>query len=121
VIPFDPALSCAFARAGLVVCQAGYNTVAELVAIGVPAIAVPAVRDWDDQFARAASVARASATVRMYEGQDAAALGVLMLDALERGRIARTDESAPDTGGAARAAACLLEVLSTIRGRHQPC
>jgi UDP-N-acetylglucosamine--N-acetylmuramyl-(pentapeptide) pyrophosphoryl-undecaprenol N-acetylglucosamine transferase len=118
VIPFEPAMACAFARAGLVVCQAGYNTVAELVALGVPAIAVPAERRWDDQFARAASVARSCSTFQMYDGHDAQALGLLMLDTLERGRTGRTEApaisaiSADDNGGAARAAACLLEVLA---------
>jgi predicted glycosyltransferase len=124
VIPFEPALSCAFARAGLVMCQAGYNTVAELVTLGVPAIAVPAVRDWDDQFERASSVARSSATFRTYEGQDPQALASMMRESLARGRSARADAAssslAQPSNGAARAAACLLEVLSAKGARHEP-
>jgi UDP-N-acetylglucosamine--N-acetylmuramyl-(pentapeptide) pyrophosphoryl-undecaprenol N-acetylglucosamine transferase len=114
VMPFDPALAETFASAALVVCQAGYNTIAEIVTLGVPAIAVPAVRDSDDQFERAFDAGRASPVFEAYDGHDPAALGALMLDVLSRPRPAAPD--ALPAQGASRAAACLLDLLSARRG-----
>jgi UDP-N-acetylglucosamine:LPS N-acetylglucosamine transferase len=57
VIPFDPYLSSTFASADVIICQAGYNTIAEVTQLGVPAICVPADRDMDDQYARAEQAA----------------------------------------------------------------
>jgi predicted glycosyltransferase len=53
VHPFDPGLLDQFAKASVVVCQAGYNTIAELSNLGTPAISIPALRMFDDQRARA--------------------------------------------------------------------
>ena len=43
----------AFATADLVICQGGYNTLAELGSLGTRVICVPAKRGFDDQFERA--------------------------------------------------------------------
>jgi UDP-N-acetylglucosamine:LPS N-acetylglucosamine transferase len=42
-----------YERAALVICQAGYNTVAEVLRSSKPAICVPAKRAFDDQSERA--------------------------------------------------------------------
>jgi predicted glycosyltransferase len=56
VVPFDPELTTTLAAADLVICQAGYNTTAELKQIEIRVIIVPGERRWDDQFARAERV-----------------------------------------------------------------
>jgi predicted glycosyltransferase len=53
VIPFDPDLTATLAAADLVICQAGYNTIAELKQIATRCLVVPAPRRWDNQLARA--------------------------------------------------------------------
>jgi len=40
-----------------VICQGGYNTIAELTTLGVPAICLPAERKFDDQHERAMKTA----------------------------------------------------------------
>jgi predicted glycosyltransferase len=57
IIPFDPDLQATMAAADVVICQAGYNTIAELGELGTPTICMPAPRIADDQFARARSIA----------------------------------------------------------------
>jgi predicted glycosyltransferase len=110
VIPFDPGLSQTFASADVVLCQAGYNTVAELIALGVPSIAVPAPRDHDDQFERAIASAKSSSCFEVYSGDSPEAFGRLIVHALQRGPVsARVVQPAP---GARSAAASLLNLLS---------
>jgi UDP-N-acetylglucosamine--N-acetylmuramyl-(pentapeptide) pyrophosphoryl-undecaprenol N-acetylglucosamine transferase len=130
VLPFDPRLSETFARASLVVCQAGYNTVSEVLSHGVPAICVPAERLADDQFERARQSASGHTSFQVYEGSDADAFAALMLAALHRprasaarsadvpdGHAAPAYESAsptfhPTLSGAPLAAAALLRLLT---------
>jgi predicted glycosyltransferase len=109
VLPFDPHLSDLFASADVIVCQAGYNTVAEVLSSGVPTICVPAPRGADDQFERAA-LAATSPTFRTYEGADPIAFGQLLLDAIAAGRTASSPR--PVMPGAARAAEHLLGLLA---------
>jgi UDP-N-acetylglucosamine--N-acetylmuramyl-(pentapeptide) pyrophosphoryl-undecaprenol N-acetylglucosamine transferase len=111
VLPFDPRLTETFARASLVVCQGGYNTVTEIRSLGVPALCVPAERAIDDQFERARSAADASPSFRTYSGVDVEAFAVLLLESL---RAART-VAAPlqVTSGAAVAASYLMNVLES--------
>ena len=54
---FLPALVDALAAADAVVCEGGYNTVAEILAAQVPALVVPAPRGLDDQCVRARGLA----------------------------------------------------------------
>jgi predicted glycosyltransferase len=60
VIPYDSNLMSTFASADLIICQAGYNTIAEIKHLGVPAICVPADRIFDDQYERASQAANSS-------------------------------------------------------------
>jgi radical SAM protein with 4Fe4S-binding SPASM domain len=63
VLRSTPELGELLARATLVVSQAGYNAVAELRALGKPAVLVPGYRKAEDQRARALRLARAGAAV----------------------------------------------------------
>lgn len=111
VLPFDPQLSETFARANLVICQAGYNTIAEITSLAVPALCVPAERVLDDQFERARSAAEASATFRTYHGDDARAFAALLVDTLRADRV--TARSPQVSTGAHVAAANLLRLLES--------
>lgn len=68
VIPFEPDTASRFAEADLVICQAGYNTIAELKPLGTKTVLVPADRQWDDQFARAERAMREHKTFRVFRG-----------------------------------------------------
>jgi predicted glycosyltransferase len=70
VIPFEPDMFAALSAADLVICQAGYNTIAELEQVGTKAIVVPAPRDYDDQFARAKNIAARNPQIFVFEGSD---------------------------------------------------
>jgi UDP-N-acetylglucosamine--N-acetylmuramyl-(pentapeptide) pyrophosphoryl-undecaprenol N-acetylglucosamine transferase len=109
VMPFDLALSRLFVAATVVVCQGGYNTVAELRALGVRCICVPAPRESDDQFERAAQAAAASQVFRMYDGHDAAPLASLLLEALQAPRAEVVSTEPPS--GARTSAEHLLTLL----------
>jgi predicted glycosyltransferase len=74
LIPFEPDTTSKFAEADLVICQAGYNTVAELEQLGTKTLLVPAERQWDDQFARADRAMRARGNFRVFRGGTAAEL-----------------------------------------------
>jgi predicted glycosyltransferase len=68
LIPFEPDIISRFVEADLVICQAGYNTVAELGQLGTKTVLVPAERQWDDQFARANRVVRERRNFRVFRG-----------------------------------------------------
>jgi predicted glycosyltransferase len=84
VIPFEPDMPGTFAAADLVICQAGYNTIAELERAGTRAIVVPAERPWDDQFARAERTARAHTHLRVVASASQAALAELVANQLSQ-------------------------------------
>jgi UDP-N-acetylglucosamine--N-acetylmuramyl-(pentapeptide) pyrophosphoryl-undecaprenol N-acetylglucosamine transferase len=119
VIPFDPHLSARLGQADTVICQGGYNTMAELVALGVPAICVPAERGSDDQFERARTLAAEHTQMQTYEGSDGGELATLIVRGLETGRT-RTDASTPSTSspGAQVAARLLVSLLRTRTAAH---
>jgi predicted glycosyltransferase len=70
VIPFDPHLSKTLAEADLVICQAGYNAIAELKRIAVRVLVVPAERRWDNQFGRAEQAAKACEHFRVAQNMN---------------------------------------------------
>jgi len=82
IIPFEPDTASTFAQADLVICQAGYNTVAELEQLGTKAVLVPAERQWDDQFARAERAMREHDTFRVFRGNAPADLANVAVDFL---------------------------------------
>lgn len=108
VVPFEPDMSSRLAQAKLVICQAGYNTVAELVQLGTKAILVPADRQWDDQFARAKLTVREYPTFRVFLGRAATDLALLAVDFMD-------EPDPPDvratTCGRTRAAQVIYKLL----------
>jgi predicted glycosyltransferase/glycosyltransferase involved in cell wall biosynthesis len=108
VIPFEPDMFAALSAADLVICQAGYNTVAELEQAGTKAIVVPAVRDFDDQFARARIIAARNPQISVFEGSDLLKLSQIATQLL-REPIRRRSSTRPE--GAQKAAEYLQKLL----------
>lgn len=112
IVPFDPALVNTMDSADLVVCQGGYNTVAELEQITAKAIIIPGHRRWDDQFARAARLAKENPRIRVFSGSAAPELAHAMITFLEEPvTLTRPIEQQ----GAHKAAEYLLEFLGNSR------
>ena len=108
IVPFDPELPSALAGADLVVCQAGYNTIGEVIASGVAAVCVPAPRMADDQHLRARSAAARHPRIRV-SAADPDALVEAMLSALREPPRERQPAAVAD--GAERAAAEILALV----------
>jgi UDP-N-acetylglucosamine--N-acetylmuramyl-(pentapeptide) pyrophosphoryl-undecaprenol N-acetylglucosamine transferase len=116
VTPFIDDMARAYAWADLVVCRAGAATVAELAAVGVPAVLVPYPYAVDDHQRRNAEalVSRGAALCVSQEEWDDAALAARLDGELgERARLAEMGEAArafarPDAA-AVVADACLQE------------
>lgn len=79
-IPWMPDL---IAEANLVLCCAGYNTVAEVISARVPAILYPGVRTNDDQWARARQASRDWHSVHVLEQTSPNSLADLIVNCLE--------------------------------------
>ncbi len=108
IVPFDSALVTTFDSADLVICQAGYNTVAELEQITTRAIIMPRPRRWDDQFERAERIARESARIRCFSGSTANELAGAMKEFL--GQPVMLDKRGRQEG-ARKAAEELLDLV----------
>jgi predicted glycosyltransferase len=108
IVPFEPDLARLFAAADVVVCQGGYNTVAEVVSLGVPAVCVPAPRIFDDQRERARAMAAAHPQVQSCESEGPGELAACLARALTTRRGEAAAVGAP---GATRAARALLDLL----------
>ena len=115
VIPFEPDLAGAFARADLVICQAGYNTVAEVRQSGSKAILVPAKRTWDDQFARAQRACEGESRFRVHLSPDCRTLAELALELLRSSPVASPVTVPP---GAERAAMLLHAMMGQLSSRN---
>lgn len=115
VIPFEPDMFAALSAADLVICQAGYNTIAELEQVGTKAIVVPARRDHDDQFGRARIIASRNPQISIFEGSDHLKLSPIAAQLL-REPIRRRFHARPE--GAQNAAKYLQELL--INGASSP-
>jgi predicted glycosyltransferase len=101
-----------FDRASLIVCQAGYNTVEEVLRAGKPAIVVPAKRDIDDQAERAHFVASSHPQVRVLERPTAQELAATISGVLALGPrvVASQDRSHSSPSGAMLAAEILVSL-----------
>jgi predicted glycosyltransferase len=108
LIPFEPDTTSKFAEADLVICQAGYNTVAELEQLGTKTLLVPAERQWDDQFARAARAIRARGNFRMFRGETPAELANVAAELL-RERLSSAIVPKPE--GGIKAARLIYEMV----------
>ena len=71
------------AEANLVLCRAGYNTVAEVISARVPAILFPGVRTKDDQWARARQASRDWHSVHVLELASPKSLADQIVNCLE--------------------------------------
>ena len=108
LIPFEVDTTSRFAEADLVICPAGYNTVAELEQLGTKTILVPAERQWDDQFARADRTARERGNFRVFRGRIPTELANLAAELL-RERIPKV--IVPKRDGGMKAARLIYEML----------
>jgi UDP-N-acetylglucosamine--N-acetylmuramyl-(pentapeptide) pyrophosphoryl-undecaprenol N-acetylglucosamine transferase len=89
LVPFIEDMASAYAWADLVVCRAGALTVAELCAVGVPAVFVPYPAAVDDhQTANARPLVEAGAAVII---QEAELSDVSLADELKRWLVSRAD------------------------------
>jgi len=78
VLPFAPDIAELYARSDLILCQAGYNTLAELQGYPCRVICQPIETAYDDQFARAMAAAKDNPNAKIYVGSDVAALASLI-------------------------------------------
>jgi len=106
--PFEPDWPSKGAESDLVICQAGYNTVAELELLGTKAVLVPAEREWDDQFARAEHVSRRCQRFRTFTGTKSSELSQIASDLLSEDI---PDCAAPLADGAAKAARLIYALV----------
>ena len=108
LIPFEPDTATRFSESDLVICQAGYNTVAELEQLGTRTILVPAERQWDDQFARADRVSRERKNFRVFRGTSPSQLAALASEFL---REEIPDSAVPESDGGIKAARLIHKML----------
>lgn len=110
ILPFDPDLGAKMQRADVVVCQGGYNTLAELSLMTTPAICLPAARPTDDQGERAHTLAARRRHFFVFTDSSADALKKEILECLAlRSRPEPGEAAVP--GGADRAARLILSLL----------
>jgi predicted glycosyltransferase len=109
---FRPDLDRLLEGAALSVSQAGYNTVMDIVASGVPAVVVPFEASGDEQALRARLFAARGILTVVEEGD---ALADRLAAAMEA-TLAAPARRAPaiDLGGAARAVAILREMVDRV-------
>jgi UDP-N-acetylglucosamine--N-acetylmuramyl-(pentapeptide) pyrophosphoryl-undecaprenol N-acetylglucosamine transferase len=113
IIPFDPDLTATFAAADLVISQAGYNTIAEITALSVPAICIPAQRKFDDQYERAASASATHPQIHLCSDPDPGSLAAFMLRILQCPRV--KNDAVPSLPGATLAAEFLIATINNLR------
>lgn len=82
LLPYVPDLPTLLASSDLIICQAGYNTIAEVQQSGTPAICIPAPRVYDDQDERAQKLARESSHFRVMNPSNANELAAAIHAAL---------------------------------------
>jgi predicted glycosyltransferase len=114
IIPFEPRLVSLLSTADLIICQAGYNTIAEVAELGITTICLPAPRVFDDQFERARKFAALSPNFHVYLESDLAALGHMIDSCLAQSSptVKIANVSAP---GTIRAAEAILQIAGKLR------
>ncbi|MBI4391687.1 MAG: undecaprenyldiphospho-muramoylpentapeptide beta-N-acetylglucosaminyltransferase [candidate division NC10 bacterium] len=124
VVPFIEAMGAAYAAADLVICRAGATTVAELAALGKPAILVPFPHAANDhQRHNAAALAAGGGAVLILEGDLNPALlaeriRALVQDPVRLAMMARAAAAAGRPDAAERLADLLLEVAGQAARRE---
>jgi len=111
VSPFEPELDSLFSQAALVISQAGYNSMVELSALGVPTICMPQPRALDDQFERAEVFSRENEDFRLYRGADSVELMNLIIQCLEESVTRRNPAFPRQANGAQLAARALMHLV----------
>jgi UDP-N-acetylglucosamine--N-acetylmuramyl-(pentapeptide) pyrophosphoryl-undecaprenol N-acetylglucosamine transferase len=111
VIPFDPNMATTLASADLIICQGGYNTIAEVTSVATPAICVPAERAVDDQFERAEQAAISYSDFHVCRTPEPNYLAELIDLCLQTPIRERSDGGA-SSRGAEQAAEALLELIA---------
>lgn len=104
-------------QAALVICQAGYNTVAEVVASGRPAISIPGERELDDQADRARLVEFRHARFSVLETPTVDMLAAKISSILQSGAAAPGAVEEEPAGDGARRAARIVASLMRPQGR----
>jgi predicted glycosyltransferase len=117
LIPFEPGLPGLLATADLVLCQGGYNTVTEVLAVDRPAICLPGIRDYDDQHVRATEAAGSSPCFEVFRDGGAVELATRIAYRLSRPRSFETRSPAPSSGAVLAANAILDMCLMKKTGR----
>jgi predicted glycosyltransferase len=112
VLPFAPQMTSTLANAALVISQAGYNTVAELGALGTKTIFVPAERAYDDQHERAIEASQLNPHLHAFSGKTDLELAELMERCMRAPKIRTPRQIAR---GASTAAEHLYALLSRTR------
>jgi predicted glycosyltransferase len=107
VAPYVADLPGALAASDLIICQGGYNTIAEVEQAGRKAICIPAERFYDDQVSRARQAAGEHSHFRVFEGGQAPELAALIRECL----AAPTPAAGAALPGGRRAAQILIEML----------
>lgn len=113
LVPFVPNLLDVFAASALIMCQAGYNTIAEAACMSVPLICSPVEAPHDSQQRRAADLARRRSDVRVLGGETDEELAEWILTMLRRDREPSEIRLPPGADAAAR-------VLLTACGALDP-
>jgi UDP-N-acetylglucosamine:LPS N-acetylglucosamine transferase len=113
ITPFEPNLASIMASADVVICQGGYNTLAEVAALGVRAICIPAPRLWDDQTERAVQVANSCPQVEIFQTGTAGDLARAIERSFAKPYLAGRTRSI-GTPGATKAAEAIMELISGI-------
>lgn len=112
VIPFVADMPSRLSSADLVICQGGYNTIAELLLLGVRSVCVPAHRDADDQFERAEAFVESRGNARLFLGDRPEELTKVIREAMRTPRLGTDRESEM---GARNAAQHIYELLHSIK------
>lgn len=112
VSPFEPELDDLFSRAALVISQAGYNTMLELSASGVPTICLPQPRALDDQFERAEVFSRENDNVKFCREATSGELSNMIERTLEESCTRRNSTSTRQVAGAQLAAEVLMKLVN---------
>jgi UDP-N-acetylglucosamine--N-acetylmuramyl-(pentapeptide) pyrophosphoryl-undecaprenol N-acetylglucosamine transferase len=114
MIPFATDLTSMFASSDLVICQAGYNTVAEVSVLGVPTICVPAERYFDDQFERAERIAASAPNFYVCRASEIDKIANLINSCIQLpARVASNEVT--ESNGAKLAADLLLDLVHKSR------
>lgn len=107
VLPFAADMRALYQRASVVVCQGGYNTIAEIVEAGCPTVCVAIQTQFDDQHERVRRVAASGAPVVPYAGGEVEGLAAAIRQSLRENR----GMVVPVSTGAVRAAAAVIDLL----------